>query len=84
MLESTLIRPLVHFEISIFSCKRQQALSSVAVLSPSEGPMVEKTHFKDILKFQNVKFEVFHSYIWILNENIQIWDEGSIYVELRL
>ena len=41
----------------------------------------QKNHIlRNILKFQNVKFECF----LILNENIRIWDKGSIYFQLRL
>ena len=43
--------------------------------SPSEDLLVKKNHtLQNILKFQNVKFECLHTYIWILNENIRIWD----------
>ena len=38
---------------------------------PSEDPMIKKNHtLQNILKFQNVKFEYLHSYIWILIKKI--------------
>ena len=50
ILESTFIRPLVHFEAltsSKFICDNS---------SPYEDPMVKKSTLQNILKFQNVKF----------------------------
>ena len=47
--------------------------------------MVKKNHtLQNILKFQNAKFECLQSLIWISNQNIQIYDLGSIFIELIL
>ena len=76
------MRRLVYFEVYNFSYKYQQALNiAVTILHTTCRLHGQKNHIlRNILKFQNVKFECF----LILNENIRIWDKGSIYFQLRL
>ena len=67
---------------SKFSYKYPEALNIAATILHTTCRLHgQKNHIlQNILKFQNVKFECF----WILNENIRIWDKGSLYFQLRL